>query len=94
MVTGVLFSTKMTRGGQTTVPKEIRDALGIGDTDRVYWSFDGRRATLTAEPAAPLSVSSEEDFWSRVGEARESARAGRVGDAGAAGERLRAKHGL
>ena len=94
MATGVLFSTKMTKGGQTTVPKEIRDALGIGDTDRVYWSFDGRRATLTAEPAMSLSASSEEDFWSRIGEARQSAQAGHVGDAGTAGERLRAKHGL
>ena len=31
------MTTKLTKGGQTTIPKEIRAALGIGDEARVWW---------------------------------------------------------
>lgn len=30
-----MMSTKLTKGGQTTVPKEVRTALGIADGARV-----------------------------------------------------------
>lgn len=89
-----MMSTKMTKGGQTTVPKEIRDALGIDGSSRVYWIFDGSRAYLSAEPPMPLGVQSEEDFRSRLGEAEESAAAGRVRDAEDVSGELRDRYGL
>ena len=76
-----VVSTKMTKGGQTTVPLEIREMLGISLDDRVYWSCDGRVAILSAEPALPLVVASEEDFWNRIREADDDIAAGRIGNA-------------
>lgn len=90
----VMMSTKMTKGGQTTVPKEIRDALGIDSSSRVYWVFDGSRAYLSAEPPMPLEVQSEEDFRNRLEEAGESASAGRVRDAAELSSELRDTYGL
>ena len=88
-----MMSTKLTKGGQTTVPKEVRTALGIADGARVYWSFDGRRAWVTATPADPLEVASKEDFHSRLAEAEADVAAGRVRDAGGVSAELRARCG-
>lgn len=89
-----MMSTKMTKGGQTTVPKEIRDSLGIDGSSRVYWVFDGSRAYLCAVPPVPLEVQSEEDFHSRLDEAGESAVTGRVRDAAEVSGELRDRYGL
>ena len=89
-----MMSTKMTRGGQTTVPKEIRDSLGIGETSRVYWTFDGTRAYLTAEPVVPLAVESEEDLRARLAEAEASRAQGHVRDAADVAGNLRERYGL
>ncbi|MEE0026948.1 MAG: hypothetical protein U0J70_05105, partial [Atopobiaceae bacterium] len=62
----IVLSTKMTKGGQTTVPREIRAGLGIGPESRVSWTFDGTRAILTAEPILPNEVASEDDFWDGI----------------------------
>ena len=72
-----MMSTKMTKGGQTTVPKEIRARLGIADDARVYWSLDGDRAWLSADP---LEVSSTEELMARIELGRAQAREGRVTD--------------
>ena len=89
-----MMSTKLTKGGQTTVPKEVRTALGIADGARVYWSFDGRRAWVSATPVDPLEVTDAEDFHARLAEAEEARAAGRVRDAGAVSAELREKYGL
>ena len=52
----IVLSTKMTKGGQTTVPREIRAGLGIGPESRVYWTFDGTRAILTPSPSFPTRL--------------------------------------
>lgn len=89
-----MMSTKLTKGGQTTVPKEVRTALGIADGARVYWSFDGRRAWVSAAPADPLEVTGEDDFYARLAEAEGARAAGRVRDARAVSSELRARNGL
>ncbi|WP_270849222.1 AbrB/MazE/SpoVT family DNA-binding domain-containing protein [Candidatus Collinsella stercoripullorum] len=89
-----MMSTKLTKGGQTTVPKEVRTALGIADGARVYWSFDGRRAWVSAAPTDPLEVTGEEDFRIRLAEAKDDAAAGRVRDARAVSAELRARYNL
>lgn len=89
-----MMSTKLTKGGQTTVPKEVRTALGIADGARVYWSFDERRAWVSATPTDPLEVTSEEDFYARLAEAEEARAAGRLRDARAVSTELKARYGL
>lgn len=84
-----MMSTKMTKGGQTTVPKEIRRSLGIADEARVYWAFDGTRAWISATPAMPLEVTSAEDFYGRLAEAEQDVAEGRVHDASMISDELR-----
>lgn len=82
-------STKITKGGQTTVPREIREALGVGPEDRVYWNFEGDRAYITAAPEVPLSVTSAKDFWDRIDHAKSDIAQGRLVDAVSLSEKLR-----
>lgn len=89
-----MMSTKMTKGGQTTVPKEIRRSLGIADDARVYWMFDGARAWVSATPAMPLEVSRDADFCGRLAEAEESVSAGQIRDASLISDELRQKYSL
>ncbi len=89
-----MMSTKLTKGGQTTVPKEVRTALGIADGARVYWSFDGHRAWVSAAPTDPLEVTDERDFYARLAEAEADVAAGRVRDAEAVSAELRARYGI
>ena len=83
-------STKLTKGGQTTIPKSIRKALGISTEDRVYWTCEGDRAYVTAKPAVPLSVTSAKDFWERIDQAQADIDAGSLVDATSLSEKLRA----
>lgn len=86
----VAISTKLTKGGQTTIPRAIRDALGIEAEGRVWWTCEGDRAYLTAQPEVPLSVTSARDFWERIDQAREDISEGRMTDATALSAKLRA----
>ena len=40
----------MTSKGQVTVPKAVRDALGIGEGDEVVFRVEGNRAVLARTP--------------------------------------------
>jgi bifunctional DNA-binding transcriptional regulator/antitoxin component of YhaV-PrlF toxin-antitoxin module len=44
-----LLKTSVTTKGQTTIPKPVRDALGVEPHDAVYWQIAGREARVTAE---------------------------------------------
>ncbi len=45
-------STVLTRKGQTTIPLEIRRALGLKEGDRIEWLQEGPRAWL--RPASSI----------------------------------------
>lgn len=44
------IAAKMSSKGQITVPKAVRDALGIGEGDNVVFRVEGNRATLARTP--------------------------------------------
>lgn len=44
------IAAKMSSKGQITVPKAVRDALGIGEGDNVVFRVDGNRAVLARTP--------------------------------------------
>ncbi|CAN5890803.1 hypothetical protein BH23ACT10_BH23ACT10_16210 [soil metagenome] len=44
-------AAKMTSKGQVTVPKAVRDALGIKAGDEVVFRVEGNRAVLARTPA-------------------------------------------
>lgn len=43
-------AAKMTSKGQVTVPKVVRDALGIKEGDEVVFRVEGKRAVLARIP--------------------------------------------
>lgn len=61
-----MMSAKLTKGGRTTVPEEIRTAPGFADGARAYWTIDDRRAWLSATPGDLLEVTSGEEFRTRL----------------------------
>ena len=42
-------SSTITSKGQTTVPKEVRDALDLGPGDRLSWEIRGGKVSITTE---------------------------------------------
>jgi antitoxin PrlF len=46
----VEIAAKMSSKGQLTVPKAVRDALGLGEGDSVVFRVDGDRAVLARTP--------------------------------------------
>ena len=90
-----VLSTKLTKGGQTTLPVSIRRMLGIEDEGRVYWITDGDRAYVSATPAGPpLTIHSAEEFWERIAVADAQVAAGQTMDAGEALAKARAEYGI
>jgi antitoxin PrlF len=43
-------TARVTSKGQVTVPKAVRDALGINEGDAVIFRVEGRRAVLARTP--------------------------------------------
>lgn len=44
------LAARMTSKGQITVPKDVRDALGLDEGDSVVFRVDGRRAVIAKTP--------------------------------------------
>lgn len=45
-------TSTITSKGQTTVPKEVRDALDIGPGDKLTWEIRGGKVTITTDRPA------------------------------------------
>ena len=45
-------TSTITSKGQTTVPKEVRDALDVGPGDRLTWEVRGGKVAITTERPA------------------------------------------
>ena len=45
-------TSTITSKGQTTVPKEVRDALDIGPGDKITWEVNGGSVSITTERPA------------------------------------------
>lgn len=42
-------TSTITTKGQTTVPKEVRDTLDIGPSDKITWEVRGGRVVVTTD---------------------------------------------
>lgn len=47
----IVETARLTSKGQTTVPKSVRQALGLAPGDRVVWQVADDRVVLTKAPA-------------------------------------------
>lgn len=56
----------ITQTGQVSIPKVIRDILGVGPRDQVEFLSDGERVQIVAVPKDPLTLGSREEFWESV----------------------------
>jgi antitoxin PrlF len=45
-------TSTITSKGQTTVPKEVRDALDVGPGDKLMWEVRGGKVAITTERPA------------------------------------------
>lgn len=64
---------RLTTRGRVTLPKPVRDALGLRAGDEVVFSVEGRRAILakrTTGAAAPQRCEAGAQFASRAGSSR------------------------
>ena len=70
-----MTTSRLTTKGQTTVPKEVREALGLKPGDKLYWEVHGGRVAVTTERPSLLDFegfikNSSGDVVAEIAEAR------------------------
>ena len=75
-------SARLSSKGQLTVPKVVRDALGLTEGDRVVFRVEGRRAVLARTPrlldlagSVPVPAEKRGTPWPEVRRRTRAARA-------------------
>lgn len=89
-----LAVSTVTQSGQITLPKEIRNILGVKPHDQVALVSDGTRVELVAVPEDPLTLHDRGELWDRLAVARNDVAEGRTSPAGALTSAMREKYGL
>ena len=84
----------ITQSGQVSIPKVIRDILGVGPRDQVEFLSDGERVQIVAVPKDPLTLGTREEFWERMARADEDYAAGRVARVHDVTDGMRDRYGL
>jgi antitoxin PrlF len=77
-------AAKVTSKGQVTVPKAVRDALGINEGDEVVFRVEGNRAVLARTPgfldlagSIPVPATRRNVAWDEVIRRTRASRASR-----------------
>jgi antitoxin PrlF len=85
----VEITATVTSKGQVTIPKQVRDALGIEEGDQVVFRVEGRRATLARTPdllelegSVSVPAARRSASWDEVRRTARNARAARVARSG------------
>lgn len=75
---------RMSSKGQITVPKAVRDALGVGEGDEIVFHVEGDRAILARTPeflelagSVAVPAAKRNANWDEVMRRTRAARAGR-----------------
>jgi antitoxin PrlF len=75
----------VTSKGQVTIPKQVRDELGIHAGDRLVFRVEGHRAVIARTPdlldlagSVPIPASRRGSSWEEVRRTTRAARAGRA----------------
>ena len=84
----------ITQSGQVSIPKVIRDILGVGPRDQVEFLSDGEHVQIVAVPKDPLTLGTREEFWVSVARADEDYDAGRVTGVRTMTADMRTRYGL
>ena len=84
----------ITRTGQITLPKSIRDILGVGIKDQVALLSDGERVEVVAVPKDPIAIGDRSEFLERVARSNAAYAAGGVRPASELTGKLRERYGL
>lgn len=73
-------SARLSSKGQITVPRSVRDALGLKEGDNIVFRVDGQRATLARTPSfldlagsVPVPAELRGRPWSEIIEAAHAA---------------------
>ena len=76
---------RITSKGQVTVPKAVRDALGVVEGDQIVFRVDGRRATVARSASfldragsVPVPAAKRNANWDDIVRASRTARARRI----------------
>jgi antitoxin PrlF len=80
-------AAKITSKGQVTVPKSVRDALGVKEGDVLVFRVQGRQATIAVTPdildlagVVPVPDEVRDEDWSEVRARAWQARSARVAE--------------
>ena len=82
------------QSGQVSIPKVIREILGVGPGDQIEYLSDGERVEVRAVPEPPVRFGSAEEFYERIARADAEYEAGLARPLGELVSQARERYGL